>query len=62
MKDTFLEELRSCDLHALSEISRKTSAREVEHILRKGHADTLEEFANARSRLFTGSDSATFCL
>ena len=45
MKDTFLEELRSRDLHALSEISRKTSAREVEHILRKGHADTLEEFA-----------------
>ena len=45
MKDTFLEELRSRDLHAFSEISRKTSAREVEHILRKGHADTLEEFA-----------------
>lgn len=45
MKDTFLEELRSRDLHALSEISRKTSAREVERILRKGHADTLEDFA-----------------
>ena len=45
MKDTFLEELRSRDLHALSADCRKTSPRDVELILRKGCADSLEEFA-----------------
>ncbi len=45
MKDTFLEELREWDLHSLSAASLGVSAREVELILRKGRADSLEEFA-----------------
>lgn len=45
MKDTFLEELRSRDLHELSAACRKTSSRDVELILRRGCANSLEEFA-----------------
>ena len=45
MKDTFLEELRSWDLHALAKESLKATEADVVRILRAGKATTLEEFA-----------------
>ena len=45
MKDTFLEELRSWDLHALAKESLKATEADVLRILRAGKATTLEEFA-----------------
>ena len=45
MKDTFLEELRSWDLHALAKESLKATEADVLKILRAGKATTLEEFA-----------------
>ncbi len=45
MKETFLEELRSRDLHLLAKDLRSTDEKQVRNILAKGKADTLEEFA-----------------
>lgn len=45
MKDTFLEELRSWDLHGLVAESMKATQADVLRILRSGKATTLEEFA-----------------
>ena len=45
MKDTFLEELRSWDLHGLAKESLKATEADVVRILRTGKASTLEEFA-----------------
>ncbi len=45
MKDTFLEELRSWDLHALSSESLKAKESDVVRILRSGTARTMEEFS-----------------
>lgn len=45
MKDTFLEELRSWDLHALVAESLKATDADVLRVLRSGKASSLEEFA-----------------
>ncbi len=45
MKETFLEELRSWDLHALSAESLKATESDVRRILSAGSARSLEEFA-----------------
>ena len=45
MKATFLEELRSHDLHALAEYSRNCPALTVAAVVNKGRADSLEDLA-----------------
>ena len=45
MKDTFLEELRSWDLHALVAESLNATDADVLRVLRSGKASSLEEFA-----------------
>ena len=45
MKETFLEELRSRDLHSLAAESAQADEARVCSVLAKGRADTLEEFA-----------------
>ena len=45
MKETFLEELRSRDLHSLAAESAQADEARVRSVLAKGRADTLEEFA-----------------
>lgn len=45
MKATFLEELRSHDLHALAEYSRNCPASTVAAVVNKGRADSLEDLA-----------------
>ena len=45
MKETFLEELRSRNLHALASALKSSTNAQVEDILAKGKASTLEEFA-----------------
>ncbi len=45
MEKTFLEQLRSCDLHALAKSLHSSTESQVEDILARGRASTLEEFA-----------------
>ena len=45
MKATFLEELRSHDLHALAEYSRNCPASTAAAVVNKGRADSLEDLA-----------------
>ncbi len=45
MKNTFLEELNSHDLHALADYSYSASENDVRRVIASGGADTLEDFA-----------------
>ena len=45
MKATFLEELRSRDLHALAEYSKNCPAETARAAVAKGRADSLEDLA-----------------
>ncbi|MBE6414021.1 MAG: 2-iminoacetate synthase ThiH [Verrucomicrobiaceae bacterium] len=45
MKQTFLEHLRSHDLHGLAKSLLNATSKDVENILAKGKADNIEEFA-----------------
>jgi len=45
MKDTFLEQLRGANLHALAESSKGFGRDLAEAVLERGCADTIEEFA-----------------
>ena len=45
MKETFLEELRSHDLHALAAYSKNCPYETAKAVIDKGRAETLEDLA-----------------
>ncbi len=45
MKDTFLEEIQSCDLHRLADLSENASDSDVKAVVSRGVASNLEDFA-----------------